>query len=338
MDLYLLRAALVQIGQSEEGLGLRARLGDVTIYSTQSARIDQKLAGTIFVASSRVVTNIDLKSGEPITIPDEPRRKAEAALETTARLMAIDQQATHSLASPMPFIGFTCDDPAILVQLDGRIVLQRTMLAHQGATTNLGLFSDIDPQVLSDRLDGVALLAEALNTVAPLGRYLQLMRLFERAFRLGPGALTDPLANLLRPSPFNIDEAEVRSWTDARAASAHADRREEFYLGSDVRPIVDRMLQAGYEVLMNKKLWRHASSDRRESWRPVAGSQGTGSDIFVTQRKEAKLNFQFLDGFDSYPLVLAGPFDSILPRAAWVVADDDGSRLRVKGEWASVQS
>ncbi len=84
------------------------------------------------------------------------------------------------------------------------------MFARQGAVANLGLFSDIDPQVLFDRLDGVALLAEALNSPAPLGRYLQLMRLFERAFRRGPGRLTDPLVELLQPSLFNIEDAEVR--------------------------------------------------------------------------------------------------------------------------------
>src|SRR5258708_5246584 len=164
MDLYLLRAALVQIGQSEGGLGLQAQLGDVAIYSTQSARVDQKSVGSVFIASIKVAIDIDFERGEPIAIPDEPRRHAEAALETTARFLAIDAQATHSLASPMPFIGFTCDDPAILAQLDGRVVSQRAMFARQSATTNLGLFSDIDPHVLSDRLDGVALLAEALTS------------------------------------------------------------------------------------------------------------------------------------------------------------------------------
>ena len=108
-------------------------------------------------------------------------------------------------------------------------------------------------------------------------------------------------------------------------------------MDADARRIVGRMLQAGYEVLMNKRLWRDPSSERRELWRPAAGSSGAGSDIFVAQGKAANLSFQFLDGFDSYPLVLAGSFDPLLPRAAWLVGDAEGGRLQVKGDWERAQ-
>lgn len=330
--MHLLRAAVVQLGNNEDTFGLNAQLGDVTVSSTQPVRVDGKPVGIVFIASIPVSITA---AQEPLVIPDEPRRKAEATLETVARLLAIDRQTSHALSSPMPFVGFESDDPQAMSRLDGLAVSQRVMSARQGAIVNLGLFSDIDPQVLSDRLDGVALLGEALNSHAPLGRYMQLIRLFERAFKLGPGSLTKPLAEVLRPSLLGIDETEVSSWTSARGFSAHADRREEFYLDADVRPIVDRMLLAGYEVLLNKKTWRDSTTGRRDIWRPSAGSRGTGHNIFVTQGKAATLTFQMSDGFESYPLVLGGPFDAVLPRAAWLEGDANGGQLHVKGAWTA---
>ena len=193
MNCKLLRAVLVKVGESD-GIGVQARSEHVTIYSTRSVRIDQKSAGTVFIASLQV--DMDFSGDGPITIPKMPRQQLEAELETLARLLAINEQTTHSLASPMPYIGFACEDPATLAQLDARNVQQRAMFARQSAIANLGLISDIDPKELTDRPDGVALLAEALNSTAPLGRYLQLMRLFERAFKLGPGALTKPLTRI----------------------------------------------------------------------------------------------------------------------------------------------
>ena len=303
------------------------------MYSTRPVRIDGKAAGTVFVAEVPISVPVDAR--EPLVIPEEPRRKAEATLETVARMLAIDRQISHALSSPMPFVGFVSSDTSDMAHLEGLSVTHKVLSASQGAIINLNIFSELDPHVLSGRLDGVALLSEALNSDAPLGRYMQLIRLFERAFKLGPGNLSGPLIELLRPSPFGIDASEVNSWTNARGLSAHADRREEFYLDADVRPIVDRMLQAGYEVLLNKKTWRDPSAERRDIWSPNAGARGLGPDIFVSQGKGAALTFRMLDGFESYPLVLGGPFDAVLPRAAWLEGDANGGQLHIKGSWTS---
>jgi hypothetical protein len=327
----LLRAVVVRLGTNEETFGLNAKLGDVTVYTTQPVQLEGKPLEIVFVAS--IPVSVAGEPDAPLVIPEEARHKAEATLETVVRLIAIDRQITHSLSSPMPFIGLASDDLDIMSQLDGKTVSHSVTSTRQSAIVSLGLFSEIDPQILNDRLDGVALLSEALNSTTSLGRYMQLIRLFERAFKDSPWKLTKPLAELLAPSPFGIDEAEVTSWTSARDMSAHADRREEFHLDADVRPIVDRMLLASYEVLMNKKTWRDKTSERRDIWRPTAGPQGTGSAIFVTQGKGAALTFQISDGFEAYPMVLGGPFDAVLPRAAWLEGNANGGQLHVKGSW-----
>jgi hypothetical protein len=331
MKLNLLRAVMAQVGNGNEASRIHARLGDVTIFPTRAVRMEGKPVSNVLVAS--VPVEVAIESDGSIKIPDEPRKQAEATLETVVRLMAIDRQLTHALSSPLPFIGFASEEPSVLEQLDGIKIEHKVITALQNASNAVGLFDGIDLKQLFDRLDGVALLSEALNSSTALGRYMQLIRLLERAFKLGPGSITVPLAEFLKPSPFDISLAEVETWTAARALSAHADRREEFYLDADVRPIVRRMQNAGYEVLLNKKDWRNPSSDRRELWRPTAGSQGTGPNLFVKQGVDAMITFQALDGYEAYPLVLAGPMDEVLPSAAWLKGGNDSGRLEISGSW-----
>jgi hypothetical protein len=215
MQLNLLRAVMAQVGDNKKSLQIQGQFGNVAIFSTHAVCMEEKPLFNILVASLSV--EVPIESDGSIEIPDEPRKQAEATLETVVRLMAIDRQLTHSISSPMPFIGFTSEEPSVFEKLDGIKVNQSVVTAYQNANNAVGLFDGIDLMQLTDRLDGVALLAEALNSSSALGRYMQLIRLFERAFKLGPGGITMPLADFRRPSPFGINLAEVETWTAARA-------------------------------------------------------------------------------------------------------------------------
>jgi hypothetical protein len=251
-----------------------------------------------------------------------------------ARLLAIDRGVDHSLSSPMPYLGIVAEE-SVLRLLDGRPVRQSVTSTRPGVKSRLGLLNDIDPATILGRLDGVALLAEALNSSAPLGRYMHLIRLFERAFGLPAAKLVQPLTDLLRASQFGFEESEVRDWMSARPLSAHADRRKRFFLDADLRSLVRRMLFAGYEVLLNKAAWREPGADRREVWKPSAGTTAGGHGLFTHQGSEATFVIEILDGFDAYPLLLAGPCHAALPRGAWLVGDPEAERLEVGGTWES---
>jgi hypothetical protein len=88
------------------------------------------------------------------------------------------------------------------------------------------------------------------------------------------------------------------------------------------------MLEAAYDVLLNKRDWRSPTSERRNLWEPVAGSSEPENATFLTQGKAAWVTLQLLDGFDAYPLVLAGPFESLLPPGVWLKGDADGGVLQ----------
>jgi hypothetical protein len=177
------------------------------------------------------------------------------------------------------------------------------------SSNRLDLLNNETLSALSDRQDGVALLAEGLSHSNALGRYHEFLRLFERAFGRKTGGLVASLVPFLstEESPMGFTKREIHSWIEARPKAAHADRRPEFFLEADVRPWVNRMEEAAYDVLLNKASWREPSTARRDLWRPTAGSLDPTTDIFITSGTQAYLSYQVFDGFHAYPLVLAGP-------------------------------
>jgi hypothetical protein len=117
MKLNLLRAVLAQVGNGNESLGIQAQLGDTAIFTTRAVRMLEKHVSNVLVAS--VPVEVAVEADNSIEIPDEPRKQAEATLETVVRLMAIDRQLRHSLSSPIPFIGFSSEDPSNVDKMDG---------------------------------------------------------------------------------------------------------------------------------------------------------------------------------------------------------------------------
>src|SRR6185503_17195257 len=143
---------------------------------------------------------------------------------------------------------------------------------------------------LQDRVDGVALLAEALSHGHAMGQFHELVRLFERAFARSSNTLLDPLANFLAKAGQGYTRDEVETWVvKMRHLATHADVQPDFALEADVRPVLSRMLMAAYEVLFNKNTWQTPASGRRKVWKPVVGALSTDStDIFVTKGEEAR--------------------------------------------------
>lgn len=327
----LVRAALVGIGAGDPPRVARFQLGSVEVVRTLIVRREDRGVGAVLVAHAPVSLN---SAGDiDDVLRGEARRDAELAIETLARICAIDSRSTHTLSSVDPFVGLRSEYEDDLAQLEGRAVQWPVLVARHKVEAPSDILEAVDVRMLSDRLAGVALLAEALNSGSPLGRYSQFMRLFESAFRLGPSGLTTPLTEFLASSEHGFTAEEVTRWTDARAYAIHADRRSEVYLDSAVRLFEGRMLEAGYDLLFNKAKWRSKSTARREVWRAMGGTKGSESSIYLTKGKAASVGLQIFDGFMAYPMYLAGPFNRALPRAAWLMGGADHGRLQVLGDW-----
>jgi len=298
------------------GLNVRLELAD-------GLRVDidagpERDGGLWHLAVARVaLPNLPQRTSEGgVIVPEEERHTARAALESAANVASLSLGCRRELSSPNPYVAFEAESEeerawlAEAAGLDGGL----EGVTNQSIQHGLNMDSEEELASLSDRWDGVALLSEALTATRATGRFIDFMRLFERAFRLSPGRLAPPLVAFL-DDRFRYTTDEVRHWTTTmRGATAHADRRAEFLIEPDVRPYLARVEQAAWDVLMNKETWREPATGRRAVWSPAAGSVSPAGDLMVVQRSTPTLVAQITDRWEEFPL-------------------DLGSRVRAPCEW-----
>jgi hypothetical protein len=147
------------------------------------------------------------------------------------------------------------------------------------------------------------------------------MRFYERAFTKSANRLVEPLAKFLEGSGLHYTSDEVRKWVvEIRHPATHADRRADFLLAADIRPVLPRMEQAAYDVLFNKAEWGNATTQRRNVWLPPAGVDPDPCDIFLIRGTAVSIEHQLLDPFSAYPLLL-GQEPTDLPEGLWLRVD-----------------
>ena len=77
---------------------------------------------------------------------------------------------------------------------------------------------------LNDRLDGVAIMAEAISCTHLTGKLHEFMRFFERAFTLSSTPLIEPLSNFLASSKIKIEKSDVQNWISKSKTSCNSCR------------------------------------------------------------------------------------------------------------------
>ena len=80
--------------------------------------------------------------------------------------------------------------------------------------------------------------------------------------------------------------------------------RSDIVFEADVRPVIGRMEQAAYDVLLNSETWRDPSTSRRTLWQPKSGTTSADGAALIIQH--ATPETQILDEFGAYPMDLAG--------------------------------
>jgi hypothetical protein len=319
--LKLLRFATLSFNPALTELEARGfSIGGVSVILRDTRGGDES-PPLLAIAETEIPDRPALNDANEIVLPAETLRSAERAIEVVANVLAVCERAQRSISSPHP--------PAALIPPDEET--RRWLDASAGvAVASRGTPSPVakvilDNQVmeaLADRMDGAALLAEALSHAHSTGKFHEIIRVFERAFRLGPYDLIDPLAEFLASGPFGYAHEEVRRWVELRQPATHADRRSYFVLERDVQPVVGRMTQAAYDVLFNKKSWRDKSTERRPAWSPATGTSDPGTSMFVVRGTAASIEFQFFDSFGAYPRNLQAAITERPPEWWWHGSDE----------------
>lgn len=219
-----------------------------------------------------------------VVVPGRPREHLERCLEALANTIAASERLRRTITSALPCVGFQAHDD------DAREWLS-TRLGIHGQSTVVDLPSFWAPipvnaaELLVDRFDGIALLAEVASQTHALGKFRDLIRLLERAFRLPSSRLSEPLSDFLDPR-FGTTREETAEWFAVRDPAMHADMVNHFAMESDARPHLERMLQAATDVVFNKQVWRDPSVARSDRWRLeawTASREGDGKTVIGTR-------------------------------------------------------
>lgn len=256
---------------------------------------------------ARVLMAATVETGEPhfdqhnlVKLHEKSRLLAEAALIEYGDLLAVTYGCRRVFRSPNPCIaleGSNAAEQKILRRSKGiaapftmrpRVIQLPEMRPGNTVTT-----------AIADRIDGLALLADALSEDGPVGQVHNFFRLFERGFGKGPSDCIAPILSFLKSSPSKLSwtHDEISDWfLRLRPEVTHADRRENYARATDVEPYLARIEYVAYDVLLNKAVWRHADSSRRSAVSLPAGIDSDNSTIRL-QLPDTTLVFPWTDPF-----------------------------------------
>jgi hypothetical protein len=241
-----------------------------------------------------------------VVVPERERHTARVSLETAANIASLGLGCRRELSSPNPYVAFEAQSDEERAWLAESAGLHGGLegVCNQSITHKLDMESEEQLSSLSDRWDGVALLSEATTATRATGRFIDFMRLFERAFRTPAPRLEEPLVAFL-DRRFRYSTDEVHHWTTTmRGSAAHADQRAKFLIEPDVRPYLARVEQAAWDVLMNKLTWRDPATSRRSVWSPHGGSISPSGDLTIAVHSTPTLVAQLTDRWEEFPLDL----------------------------------
>lgn len=294
-------------------------VGKVRLETLGSAKEGEDLS-MLLAGEYGLLNRPKLDAEGQVVIPTVTRKRIEAVLETVANLLSVFEGISRSISSPIPCVALkpeTDDAREWLAKAKG--------IKHQDRLVDIPYGSSTIPfegqllNALTDRFDGVSLLAEAFAQDHAVGRLRELFRVFERAFALPPGQLVTPLSVFLDPR-YGYTTAEVNRWFVLRGPATHADRRPDFVLESDVRPILRRMEQAALDTLLNKKTWRTRSVDRRSLWEPTGWTKSARGNQVFKLGSTGRIGVQMLDQFGTFPTDLRRVVAGRLPPDWWAPA------------------
>jgi hypothetical protein len=158
---------------------------------------------------------------------------------------------------------------------------------------------------LGDRLPGAALMSEALRHHDLTAKIRTLILHFERAFATKPSHLKMPVSEFLSDwQALDYTKQEVGRWFEQiRGRAMHADKRDAL-IEADVRPVINRVVFAAYDVLLNKRSWASSDVQRTDRWTPSNGPLDTRGAWFVCQHTTPRTSHTIYDAFGAYPVAL----------------------------------
>jgi hypothetical protein len=293
---------------------------DITVSIFPSlVNVEDKQA-LLLVAQTSVIAKLDERS-QVVKFEVDNHALLETAIEKVANLISVKEGTPKIVKVPAVNIALLPQD-----EYDKKILEIAKYIEKSKTGSILGIKPEIKmdyPEMfkrVADRFDGVQLLAEAQSQVDEAGQFKEYVRFFERAFRLGPFDLIKPITDYFADSQYGYTEAEIENWFNVlRHPSFHADRRDEIYMAAEVRPVLWRMRQAAYDVLMNKADWRRPSTERKGDWKPEAWSISMDDSVMHTYAGASfRSQMMWLGQHSKFPMDMKAEVRELLPKEWWI--------------------
>jgi hypothetical protein len=164
------------------------------------------------VADIDLLQQPDVTSDGLILVPEGERRRLEQSIERFADLLAIARRAKRQIFSAVPEAALrdlSEQDRRWLESVSGFAIVG---ISRINVDSSISL-AHLPVAALTDRYDGVTLLAEALSSDHETGQFRELCRVLERGFACGPFELIDPLALFLQHfTEFDYQRDEIDYW------------------------------------------------------------------------------------------------------------------------------
>lgn len=271
-------------------LGYKTKLEDgriINIKPIHLRKTEQK-GRHMIIMSAEISLKYEPKVSKEniIFLPESDGRELGKALRFYANLISVTEGCKVGISSPTPSSGFIPENDSEIEFLEKTNGFEHKLYAQPAFTGDF--FEAIYEDQLLDREEGVTFLATANSQSDSLGKFHEYIRLFENAFSASSVELAKLLFNFLSQyRDFDYTQDEIEKWmVETRDGATHADKRKKFVLSGDLNKDIDRIKQAAYDVLFNKKEWNNQDTTRRNLLQFKQGITREG--MFVRMNKDEK--------------------------------------------------
>ena len=268
--MWIIRNALVKLSDAKNGKVKPwvTSYENAEIFTGYHQFFEEDILYVLITSIVKLGNYPNLDENNSIKFPFKEISIAEKNIEKEASLLSVQTKSVREIFSPIPYFLFVYRTPE---ELDWLNNTSGYMIS--GEPTVSEYFSvhecqDVSPTLLADRASGVTLLSEALCHKNYMGKYRDYMRFFELAFSRKISQLSKKLYQILQGfSEANYTKQEVEEWIKHRNPSSHANQGA-FTTERSVKPYIQRIEQAAYDILYNKKDWNSYSKERRNIYFP----------------------------------------------------------------------
>jgi len=271
-------------------LGYKIKLEDSRIINIKPVHLrktEQKGSHTIMM-SAEISLKYEPKISKEniIFLPENDKRELAKALKFYSNLISVSEGCKVGISSPTPSSGFIPENNDEIEFLEKTKGFEQKLYAQPNFTADF--FEAIHKDQLLDRDDGVTFLATANSQSDSLGKFHEYIRLFENAFSASSVELAKLLFDFLSQyKDFDYTQDEIEKWmVETRDGATHADKRKKFVFSAELNIDIDRIKQAAYDVLFNKKKWNDQDTSRRNLLEFKQGMTRKG--IFLRTNKDEK--------------------------------------------------